>query len=112
MQLTNTFISRIINLKYLAISDEENQDPGDSQQSAAAATADPAPAKKPIKLSYEEYKQMANLFVIYMRKQEEEAAGKNCKWWCRWLSARLQYLQCVSTGDTTVLHWAIEMRWG
>ena len=35
---------------------------------------------------------MANLFVIYMRKQEEEAAGKNGKWWSRWLSARLQYL--------------------
>ena len=27
----------------------------------------------------------------------------------RWLSARLQYLQCVSNGDTAVLHWAIEM---
>ena len=26
-----------------------------------------------------------------------------------WLSARLQYLQCVSTGDTAVLHWAINM---
>ena len=27
----------------------------------------------------------------------------------RWLSARLQYLRCVSTGDTAVLHWAIEI---
>ena len=27
----------------------------------------------------------------------------------RWFSARLQYLQCVSNGDTAVLHWAIEM---
>ena len=26
-----------------------------------------------------------------------------------WLSARLQYRQCVSNGDTAVLHWAIEM---
>ena len=25
----------------------------------------------------------------------------------RWLSSRLQHLQCVSNGDTTVLHWAI-----
>ena len=27
----------------------------------------------------------------------------------RWLHARLQYLQCISNGDTSVLHWAIEM---
>ena len=27
----------------------------------------------------------------------------------RWLSARLQYLQCVSNGDTAVLHYAIDM---
>ena len=27
----------------------------------------------------------------------------------RWLSARLQYLQCVSTGDTAVLHQTIKM---
>ena len=27
----------------------------------------------------------------------------------RWLSARLQYLQCISTGDTWVLHWPINM---
>ena len=26
-----------------------------------------------------------------------------------WLSASLQYLQCISTGDTAVLHWAIDM---
>ena len=25
--------------------------------------------------------------------------------WYRWLSARLWYLQCVSSGDTTFLHW-------
>ena len=28
---------------------------------------------------------------------------------CRWLSAWLQYLQCVSNGDTAVLHWAIDL---
>ena len=27
----------------------------------------------------------------------------------RLLSARLQYLQCVSNGDTAVLHWTIEI---
>ena len=27
----------------------------------------------------------------------------------RWFGARLQYLQCVSNGDTAVLHWAIEL---
>ena len=26
------------------------------------------------------------------------------------LSARLWYLQCISTGDTTVLHWALHMQ--
>ena len=26
----------------------------------------------------------------------------------RWLSTRLQYLQCVSNGDTAVLYWAFE----
>ena len=30
--------------------------------------------------------------------------------WTYWLSgARLQYLQCVSKGDTAVLHWVIDM---
>ena len=28
----------------------------------------------------------------------------------RWLSARLQYLQCVSNGDTAVLRWAIDIK--
>ena len=27
----------------------------------------------------------------------------------RWLRARLQYLQCVSNGDTAVLHKAVDM---
>ena len=30
------------------------------------------------------------------------------KWWYQWLSERLWYLQCLCTGDTTVLHWAID----
>ena len=30
-------------------------------------------------------------------------------WLCRWLSARQQYLQCVSNGDTAILHQAIDM---
>lgn len=31
--------------------------------------------KKGMKLSYDEYKQMANLMVLYMRKMEEESEG-------------------------------------
>ena len=27
----------------------------------------------------------------------------------QWISARLQYLQCVNNGDTAVLHWAMEL---
>ena len=27
------------------------------------------------------------------------------KSWYRWFSARLQYLQCISNGETAVLHW-------
>ena len=27
----------------------------------------------------------------------------------RWLGARLQYLHCISNGDTAVLHWAIDI---
>jgi len=52
---------------------QENQAPAENLENTPAekASAD-APARKPIKLSYEEYKQMANLFVIYMRRQEEE----------------------------------------
>ena len=44
-----------------------------SQESQASADA--APKKTGLKLSYDEYKNMANLFVIYMRRQEEHAAG-------------------------------------
>ena len=29
----------------------------------------------------------------------------------RWFSTRLQYLQCVSNGDTAVLHYAIDMQY-
>ena len=27
-----------------------------------------------------------------------------------WLSARLQYHQCISNGDTAVFHWAIDIK--
>ena len=43
---------------------------------AAAAVEKPAP-KKGLKLSYDEYKQMANLLVCHMRKAEETAEGEN-----------------------------------
>ena len=32
------------------------------------------------------------------------------KVWYRWLSATLQYLQCISTGDTAVSHKAIDIK--
>jgi hypothetical protein len=34
-----------------------------------------------MKLTYEEYKQMANLMVLYMRRQEEETLGKFSSVW-------------------------------
>ena len=34
----------------------------------------------------------------------------NETWIHHWLSARLQYLQCVSNGDIAVLHYGIDMR--
>ena len=57
--------------------------PGNEETSqtdaAPAATADvqqqPKQAKKSMKLTYEEYKQLANLLVFYMRRKEEQAAG-------------------------------------
>ena len=36
-------------------------------------------------------------------------SGANSRAIHRWVSARLQYLQCVSSGDTAVLHWPIDM---
>merc|ERR1712168_1008791 len=41
----------------------------DTPETPAAPSS---PPKKSIKLTYEEYKSMANLFVLYMRRQEEE----------------------------------------
>jgi len=32
--------------------------------------------KKGLKLSYEDYKHLANLLVLYLRRQEEETFGK------------------------------------
>ena len=50
---------------------------GEDIVTEAAAAEKPAP-KKGLKLSYDEYKQMANLLVCHMRKAEEEAAeGEN-----------------------------------
>ena len=35
---------------------------------------------------------------------------RNCRIWAYWLfSTRLQYLHCISNGDTAVLHWAIHI---
>ena len=35
-----------------------------------------APPKKGLKLSYDEYKQLANLLVLYIRRKEEDLDGK------------------------------------
>ncbi|KAL3836521.1 hypothetical protein ACJMK2_021945 [Sinanodonta woodiana] len=54
----------------------EVEEDSPKQDDAEATPAEPpagTPApKKGLKLSYEEYKQMANLMVLYLRKQEEE----------------------------------------
>ena len=54
--------------------------PGAPTSQEEAAVQEPeVPAgvpKKGLKLSYDEYKQMANLMVLYMRKQEEESGGE------------------------------------
>ena len=46
---------------------------------------------------------------LSIREMTMNSIGKCIKWlhkhrWCRWNSARLQYLQCVSNGDTAGLH--------
>ena len=49
----------------------------DAATTEAAAAADKPAPKKGLKLSYDEYKQMANLLVCHMRKAEETAEGEN-----------------------------------
>ena len=49
----------------------------DAVTTEAAATAEKPAPKKGLKLSYDEYKQMANLLVCHMRKAEETAEGEN-----------------------------------
>ena len=53
---------------------ESEATPTPTQESQASA--DSGPKKAGLKLSYDEYKNMANLFVIYMRRQEEHAEGR------------------------------------
>ena len=45
----------------------------------------------------------------FNRLLSDELPWKVCLCACWWLSARLQYFQCFSTGDTAVLHKAIDM---
>ena len=58
-------------------SQESDKPPSPVSQEESAATAPPsasaAARKAGMKLSYDDYKHMANLLVIYMRKREEEA---------------------------------------
>ena len=71
------FIENIYGIKIIRFSDsatpESEATPTPTQESQASADA--APKKVGLKLSYDEYKNMANLFVIYMRRQEEHAEG-------------------------------------
>jgi len=53
---------------------EEATPPAETQEEED--TTAPKVPKKGLKLSYEEYKQMANLMVLFMRKSEEEAEGR------------------------------------
>ncbi len=55
--------------------DSEGATSDPASQESRASSTEPAARKPALKLSYEEYRQMANLFVIYMRRQEEQAAG-------------------------------------
>lgn len=49
--------------------------PAEEAPSQETETAKAPAPKKGIKLTYDEYKQMANLMVLYMRKVEEESEG-------------------------------------
>lgn len=52
--------------------------PVNGEASPGAEEKDPAPitVKRSLKLSYEEYRQMGNLLVLHMRRQEEQEEGK------------------------------------
>ena len=74
---------------------QENQDPASQ---GAAASAD-KPARKPIKLTFEEYKQISHMFVFYMRRQEEEADGElvqRALMYSMLPAYRLPSLSCIS----------------
>ena len=57
-------------------SESQSQDAVENSESATGTEAPQQQPKKTIKLSYEEYKQLANLLVYHMRREEEEAQGK------------------------------------
>ena len=58
--------------------------PSGAEADKEAATEKTAP-KKGLKLTYDEYKQMANLLVCHMRKMEETPDGEDLlmvrRWW-------------------------------
>lgn len=69
---------RYLQIVYFALNLEttsQESEKASSPEKEDAANAD-AP-KKSIKLSYDEYRQMANLLVLYMRRKEEEAKGNS-----------------------------------
>ena len=58
-----------------APSSEQQDSATSSSQSSAPVTNAPAPRKK-LRLTYEQYKQLANMLVLHMRKQEESLPGR------------------------------------
>merc|ERR1719193_620947 len=60
------------------MADTENQDPNASADDGEAGDGadDPAPAKTPakkVKITYEKYRNIANMLVLFMRQEEDKA---------------------------------------
>ena len=58
-------------------SEAQDSEQTSSQQSSSAPSggSGDAPARKKLRLSYEQYKQLANMLVLHMRKEEEMLPG-------------------------------------
>ena len=58
-------------------SEAQDSEQTSSQQSSSAPSGGggDAPARKKLRLSYEQYKQLANMLVLHMRKEEEMLPG-------------------------------------
>jgi DNA replication licensing factor MCM6 len=60
---------------YLAM-DEDGDDETPSQNGMVNGDGPSEPSKPKVRLSYEEYKHMANLMVIHLRQEEEKKEGR------------------------------------